>query len=127
MAIGPVTTARSGGDSSWMGSRHAVAEAHPGTLDASAFASAPGVTNGVVPSGYPVARDGDLLVPYAEGDNALYGFSIDDRDISGGDEPTAVMWHGRIKVDNLPVEFAYPSGTAFVFEGGTAADEGGAG
>lgn len=117
MAIGPFTTGRSGSDSSWMGSRHAVAEAHPGTLDAAAFATAEGVENGVVPSGYPVSRDGDLLVPYtAEG--TLYGFSIDDRDISTGDEPTAVMWHGRIKVANLPVDFTPPADAgAFVFEG----------
>lgn len=122
MGIGPYTTsARSGQVTSWLGSRHAVAEAHPGTLDATEFASAPGVTNGVVPSGYPVARAGDKLVPYVEGVNELYGFSIDDRDISRGDETTAVIWHGRIKVDNLPVPFDYPAGTAFVFEGGSPA------
>lgn len=112
MAIGPFTTSRSGGNSSWMGSRHAVAEAHPGTLDATAFASADGVTNGVVPSGYPVAVEGDKLVPYdgtPTTGNVLYGFSIDDRDISKGDEPTAVMWHGRIKVANLPITFTAPA------------------
>lgn len=118
MAIGPFTTSRSGGDSSWMGSRHAVAEAHPGTLDAAAFASADGVTGGVVPSGYPVSIEGDKLVPYdSAGSAALYGFSIDDRDISKGDEPTAVMWHGRIKVANLPVTFEAPAEPgAFVYE-----------
>ena len=120
MAIGPFTTSRSGGDSSWMGSRHAVAEAHPGTLDAAAFASADGVTGGVVPSGYPVSIEGDKLVPYdptPTTGNALYGFSIDDRDISKGDEPTAVLWHGRIKVANLPVTFEAPAEPgAFVYE-----------
>ena len=117
MAIGPFTTSRSGGDSSWMGSRHAVAEAHPGTLDAAAFASADGVTGGIVPSGYPVSIDGDKLVPYDSAGGALYGFSIDDRDISKGDEPTAVMWHGRIKVANLPVTFEAPAEPgAFVYE-----------
>lgn len=121
MAIGPTTTGRSGSNSSWMGSRHAVAEAHPGTLDATAFASADGVENGIVPSGYPVAQDetSGLLVPYdptPTTGNTLYGFSIDDRDISGGDEPTAVMWHGRIKIDNLPVTFTAPTdATAFVW------------
>lgn len=120
MAIGPFTTSRSGGDSSWLGSRHAVAEAHPGTLDAAAFASADGVSNGVVPSGYPVAREGDKLVPYdatPETGNTLYGFSLDDRDISNGDEPTAVVWHGRIKTANLPVSFTAPADAgAFVYE-----------
>lgn len=121
MGIGPITTARSGGDDSWMGSRHAVAEAHPGTLKATAFASADGVTDGIVPSGYPVANDEDgFLVPYDDTPttgNELYGFVIDDRDISRGDEPTAVMWHGRIKVANLPIAFEVPTDRgAFVFE-----------
>lgn len=118
MGIGPITTGRSGSDSSWMGSRHAVAEAHPGTLDAAAFASADGVENGVVPSGYPVAQDGDLFVPYdptPTTGNEFYGFSIDNRDITNGDEPTAIMWHGRVIVDNLPVTFTPPTGTAFVW------------
>ena len=120
MAIGPFTTARSGGNSSWLGSRHAVAEAHPGTLDAAAFTGADGVTGGVVPSGYPVARDGDKLVPYDADPttgNTLYGFSLDDRDISKGDEPTAVVWHGRIKVANLPTVFEAPADAgSFVYE-----------
>ncbi len=114
MAIGPFTTGRSGSNSSWMGSRHAVAEAHPGTLKASAFASAPGVVNGVVPSGYPVQEDAaGFLVPFTDG---VLKFSIDDRDISRGDEPTAVLWHGRIFVDNLPIPFTPPTAaTAFTF------------
>lgn len=119
MAIGPTTTGRSGSDSSWMGSRHAVAEAHPGTLDASAFASATGVTDGVVPSGYPLAEEDGLFVPYdptPTTGNTLYGFLIDDRDISTGNEPCAVMWHGRVRVDNLPVDFTPPAdATAFVW------------
>lgn len=125
MGIGPYPT--SGGwaasDSSWMGSRHAVANAHPGTLKASAFENAPGVEGGVVPSGYPVAKDEeDFLVPYVAADgegaggNTLHGFSIDDRDISKGDEPTAVLWHGRIIVDRLPVDFEPPTdASAFVW------------
>ena len=121
MAIGPFTTAHSGGNSSWLGSRHAVAEAHPGTLDATAFASATGVTDGVVPSGYPIARVDGLCVPYdsagVDGSEVLYGFSLDDRDISKGDEPTAIIWHGRIKTANLPVTFTAPTDAgAFVYE-----------
>jgi hypothetical protein len=103
-----------------MGSRHSVAEAHPGTLNAAAFATAAGVEDGVVPSGYPIAKGGDLFVPYnpaATGGNTLYGFSIDDRDISNGNETTAVMWHGRIKVANLPITFTPPADAgAFTYE-----------
>lgn len=119
MAIGPITTARRGGDDRWMGSRHAVAEAHPGTLNAAAFESAEGVENGVVPSGYPLTDLGDgTYGPYTGGaDETLAGFSIDNRDITHGDELTAVMWHGRIKTDYLPVAFTAPTGaSAFVFE-----------
>lgn len=115
MAIGPRTTARSGSDSRWMGSRHAVAEAQPGTLSAAAFTGADGVENGVVPSGYPVMRAGDLLAPW-DGEGDLYGFSIDNRDISTGDEPTAVMWHGRIITEFLPTDFEPPAAPgAFVY------------
>lgn len=118
MALGPITTARSGGDDSWMGSRHAVAEAHPGTLKASAFTSATGVTDGIVPSGYPVAQVAGLLVPFnpaTTGGNTLRGFSIGDRDTSNGDETTAVLDHGRIIVANLPISFTPPAGSAFVY------------
>lgn len=119
MGIGPITTARSGGDDRWMGSRHAVAEAHPGTLNAEAFATAEGVENGVVPSGYPLTDLGDgTFGPYAgTEDQTLYGFSIDNRDITHGDEPTAVMWHGRIKVAFLPVTLTVPADRgAFIYE-----------
>lgn len=119
MAIGPITTAYGGGDDSWMGSRHAVAEAHPGTLNAEAFADAEGVENGVVPSGYPLADLGDgTYGPFTDGaTQTLYGFSLGDRDVTHGDEPTAVIWHGRIKVANLPVTFTVPADRGvFVFE-----------
>lgn len=115
MAIGPFTTARGGGDDSWMGSRHGVAESHPGTLDASAFTGATGVTDGVVPSGYPVMEAAGLLVPFDDATGDLRGFSIGDRDISTGDEPTAVLDHGRVIVANLPVAFTAPAVSAFVF------------
>lgn len=117
MPIGPFTTGRSGSNSSWMGSRHGVAEAHPGTLKASAFATAPGVTNNTVPSGYPVMFDGaGLLVPFTGTDGTKLRFVIDDRDISLGDETTALLEHGRIIVANLPITFTPPAGaSAFVF------------
>lgn len=113
MAIGPKTTDRSGGNDSWLGSRHGVAEAHPGTLLATAFASAAGVVNGVVPSGYPlVAAAGGTYGPYVQGTSTggqLVGFSIGDRSIADGDETTAVLWHGRIKLANLPITMTKPA------------------
>lgn len=120
MAIGPFTTERSGGDDRWMGSRHGVSNAHPGTLDAVAFASAAGVENGVVPSGYPLTKADDKFGPYdPEGTDDLYGFSIDDRDVSQGDALTAVLWHGRIKLTHLPIEMTAPADPGqFTFEDG---------
>lgn len=120
MAIGPITTDRVGGNDSWLGSRHAVAEAHPGTLDAAAFASAAGVTDGVVPSGYPLVDTGTgTYGPFVEGTDLaadLVGFSIGNRDISAGDETTAVLWHGRIKLAELPITMTALAGTSFTFQ-----------
>ena len=119
--IGPFTTERSGGNDRWMGSRHGVSNAHPGTLDAAAFASATGVTNGVVPSGYPLIKDATSgkYKPFAgTAGQVLAGFSIDDRDVSRGDALTAVLWHGRIKTAHLPITITAPTGTAFTFEDG---------
>lgn len=118
MALGPFTTGRSGSNSSWMGSRHGVAEAAPGTLKASAFSGATGVTNGIVPSGYPIMLDGaGLYIPFTGTDGTKLRFSIDDRDIRNGDETTAVLRHGVIAVSKLPIAFTPPTGaSAFVFD-----------
>lgn len=114
MALGIVTKHRGGGDDSWMGSRHGVAQAATGTLKASTFT----VDNDIVKSGYPVAKNATsgMLEPYDTGDT-LYGFVIGDYDISNGDEPVAVLWHGRIITANLPVAFTAPTGpTQFIFD-----------
>lgn len=117
MGIGPHRTEVGTGKTAWLGSRHGVAEARPGTLDASAFAGAVGVEDGVVPSGYPVSEQNGLLVPF-DGTASLVGFSLYDRSISTGDEPTAVVWHGRIRVAELPVDFdtGDVEGSAFTFD-----------
>lgn len=103
-----------GGDDSWLGSRHAVENAESGTLSADAFDA---YENKIVPSGTPVAVDGDLRVPYTgEDDQELRGFVIGDHSVAGGDKSVAVLWHGRIITDNLPVDFTVPAGpTAFHF------------
>ena len=104
MALGITSKSFGGGDDSWMGSRHGVETATTITLDESAF------TDKLVKSGTPIvksATDG-LAEPYDTGD-VLYGFVIGDHDISDGDTPVAVMWHGRVIVDNLPVAFTPPA------------------
>lgn len=108
MALGITSKSFGGGDDSWMGSRHGVETATTITLDASEF------TDTLVKSGTPIAKsatDGmaDPYDPTPTTGNTLYGFVIGDHDISDGDTPVAVMWHGRVIVDNLPVAFTPPA------------------
>lgn len=93
-----------GGDDSWLGSAHAVDNAESGTLDASAFGA---VEDGIVRSGTPVTPSGDLYVPFT-GTGPLR-FVIGDHSIAGGDKTVPLLWHGRIIVDNLPVELTAPA------------------
>lgn len=115
MALGITSKSYGGGDDSWMGSRHGVETAQTITLDASAFT----IADDIVKSGYPVALDHGLAVPYDPTPvtgNDLYGFVIGDHDISDGDTPVAVLERGRIKTANLPVTFTSPADPGlFVF------------
>lgn len=105
MAFISTTSEVSGGDHSWLGSRHGVSVAESGTLNVSAF----NLDTDVVPSGYPVADDQDgLLVPYTGGvGQNLRGFVIGDQPLDGT-AVVPVLWTGRIVVDNLPVDFTVP-------------------
>lgn len=105
MALGVTSETVAGGNISWLGSRHGVANARTGTLKASAF------TDKFVPSGTPVSVDTDgTYVPYtAAVDQVLTGFVINDADVTDGDEPVAILDHGRIIAANLPVEFTVPT------------------
>lgn len=125
MGIGPYKTGETAsGSQRWLGSRHGVSNANPGTLDAEAFASAEGVEEGVVPSGTPLTFDdaSGLYVPY---DGAtLSGFLLHDRDINNGDETAAILWHGRILAEHLPVELVEPTNpSAFTLVGASAAGD----
>lgn len=99
---------------SWLDSRHAVSNAQTGTLDAAAF------TEDVVVSGTPLAEVGGKFVPYTagavDGSEVLAGFNLYGRDVSNGDEPCAVLDHGRVYVDALPVAFTPPADAGlFIF------------
>lgn len=121
MSLNIITKSHGGGDDSWLGSRHGVVNAHNGTLDATQFAD---LADGVVKSGTPVIASDDKYVP--AGTTAPTGFVIGDHSVSDGDVVVPILWHGRIKADNLPVEgFTVPADPGqFVYEGGTAAGEG---
>ena len=101
MALGVTSETVAGGNLSWLGSRHGVATARTGTLKASAF------SENIVRSGTPVSIDSDgLYVPYTDG--VLAGFVINNINVEGGDEPVAILDHGRIVVGKLPVDFTIP-------------------
>lgn len=118
MSLNIISKKVGGGDDSWLGSRHGVVNAESGTLDATAF------TGDDVLSGTPVVKSGDKLAP--AGAAAPQGFVIGDHSVKDGDAIVPVLWHGRIKADNLPVEgFVVPAEPgAFVYVGGTPAGEG---
>ena len=101
-----------GGDDSWLGSRHGVVNAESGTLDAAKF------EGDDVLSGTPVVKDGDKLAH--AGSAAPEGFVIGDHSIKNGDAIVPVLWHGRIKTQNLPVDtFTVPAEPgAFTYVGG---------
>lgn len=112
MALGVTSETVAGGNLSWLGSRHGVVNARTGTLKASTF------TDKLVPSGTPVSVDTDgLYIEYtAEGGKPLAGFIINDVSVADGDEPVAILDHGRIIVANLPVEFTAPATAgAFIY------------
>lgn len=103
-------TNRSAKGSQWLGSTHGVDAARPVTLKASSF------TDKLVPSGQPLALDAEGFgVPFAEG-ATLAGFLLDGLNVTDGDASGALLDHGRIRVENLPVPFTAPADAgAFVF------------
>jgi hypothetical protein len=96
------------GDQSWLGSTHALANARTETVDISAFTAGTHYPNGYIPSGFPVALVGGLLVPYdvtvgtVAGAGILAGHLATDFRVSGtADLPAAVVDHGRVKVAKI--------------------------
>lgn len=103
------------GDQSWLGSAHAINNARTEVLDVSAFT----VADGYIPSGTPVAKVSDKLVPYdgteatVTGAGILAGFVLFDQKVVGAEDfPVALLDHGRVKVDNVPGTFAAPAAAA---------------
>jgi hypothetical protein len=111
MNLSVTTTTHGGGDNSWLGSRHGVANARTVTLDADAF------TGPIVPSGTPIAITAGLAVPFTDdATQDLVGFVIGDQSIADGDSSVPVLDHGRVIKANLPVAFTAPANAgAFIF------------
>ncbi len=108
-----------GGDQSWLGSTHGIANARTEILDISAFTANTHYPNGYIPSGTPVAEVSGVLVPYdategtTTGAGILAGFVLTDQAVVGtNDFAVPLLDHGRVKVAKLPVSFTAPAAAA---------------
>lgn len=113
------TESLGGGDQSWLGSAHGIANARTETVDISAFTAGTHYPNGYIPSGTPVAKISTGLVPYdpTEGTvtlaGVLAGFILTDQPVVGNaDFGAPLIDHGRVRVSKLPVSFVAPAAAA---------------
>jgi hypothetical protein len=122
--IGRRSTGTRSGDQRWIGSRHALDSAKTATLDLDAFTKATHYPNGYLPSGLPVnAADPANVVPYT-GTGVLrflkdnHQVVVDDLGTVPSELQVALLWHGLVYTDVLPVAFTAPTGDAggFTFE-----------
>lgn len=100
-----------GGDQSWLGSSHSIANCRTETLDISAFTKATHYPDGYIPSGTPVCKTGGVLVPLT-GDNAadFAGHVYTDQTVAGAaDLPVPVFYHGTVKTARVPGDFTAPT------------------
>lgn len=100
----------SGGDQSWLGSAHGIGNARTETVDISAFTAGTHYPNGYLPSGFPVAKVGGVLVPYditpgtTTGAGVLAGHLLTDQVVVGtADFAAPVLDHGRVKAALVPL------------------------
>lgn len=96
------------GDQSWLGSTHGIGNARTETVDISAFTAGTHYPDGYIPSGFPVAEVGGLLVPYditpatTTGAGILAGHLLTDFRVAGtADLAAALLDHGRVKTDKI--------------------------
>lgn len=108
-----------GGDLSWLGSAHGIANARTEILDISTFTAGTHYPNGYIPSGTPVAKVGGVLVPYdategtVTGAGILAGFVLTDQEVVGtSDFGVPLLDHGRVRTAKLPIAFTAPAAAA---------------
>lgn len=108
-----------GGDQSWLGSDHGIANARTEILDISTFTASTHYPNGYIPSGLPVAKVGGVLVPYdstegtTTGAGVLAGFVLFDQPVVGtADFGVPLLDHGRVIAAKVPISFAAPAAAA---------------
>jgi hypothetical protein len=108
-----------GGDLSWLGSDHGIANARTEILDISTFTAGTHYPDGYIRSGTPVAKVGGVLVPYdgtegtVTGAGILAGFVLTDQPVVGtADFGVPVIDHGRVIASKVPVTFTAPAAAA---------------
>lgn len=108
-----------GGDLSWLGSAHGIANARTEILDISTFTAGTHYPDGYIRSGTPVAKVGGVLVPYdgtegtVTGAGILAGFVLTDQPVVGtADFGVPVLDHGRVIASKVPVTFTAPTAAA---------------
>lgn len=105
----------SGGDQSWLASGHGIANCRTETLNVAAFTAGTHYPQGYIPSGFPVAKVSNRLVPYnaagTNGSQNLAGHIFTDAQIVNGvARPVPVLDHGRVKTARVPLTgFAAPA------------------
>lgn len=85
---------------SWLGSAHGTDAARTATIDGTTLTG----FDGVIPSGTPLkATTGGKYAPVDAADDVLAGFLLTPQSFTGtGDVAGPMVWHGAIKVYNLP-------------------------
>lgn len=111
------------GDQRWIGSRHALNNARTATINPALFTKAQHYPSGYLPSGLPVnAANSGNVGPFTGAAGQVLRFLKDNHEVKADvDEiQVALLWHGLILTDFLPVPFTIPTGYSggFAFEGG---------
>lgn len=99
--------------SAWLRSSHGTGSARPITLKASAF------TEKLVPSGQPLAKDGDYAVPFTgAAGQKLLGHLLDDNglDVTNGNATGALLSRGVVITAEVPGDFTPPADYAGLIE-----------
>ena len=112
------TTPLSEGDQTWLASTRGIYKNATKRLKLSAFSSHIASAGGYIKSGYPVAEVAGELVPYVSGGTGgaekHAGFVFNDIPVPAGSADThanvALVDHGRIRINRLPVAFTPPTG-----------------
>lgn len=99
------------GDFSWLLNTHALRDGMTGVLDVSTFTAGTHFPNGYFPSGLPVrVDDRDVIRPWADVAGARLGFLIGDHKTDGVEDVNcAVLVHGAVKYQQLPIALALPA------------------